>query len=175
MVQNQFGIKIKRFRIDNATDCFNHNLSNYYESQDIIPDSSCVNKPQQNEVAKMENGHLLNTTPFLIFQGNVPKSYRGKVVLIATYMINILPSSVIENKSPKEILNNFYPQFITSNELIPRVFRCTAFNVHSQHRGQLNPRAIKCIFLGYSSTQKGYKHYNPSSRKFIFLQISHFH
>nr|CAN71693.1 hypothetical protein VITISV_012128 [Vitis vinifera] len=47
------------------------------------------------------------------------------------------------------------------------VFGCTAFvHVHNQHRDKLDPRAIKCVVLGYSSTQKGYKCYNPSSRKF---------
>ena len=82
-------------------------------------------------------------------------------------MINRIPSRVLENKSLIEILKSFYPHFRTSNGLTPRVFGCTAFvHVHSQHRDKLDPRAIKCVFLGYSSTQKGYKCYNPSARKF---------
>ncbi|RVW74635.1 Retrovirus-related Pol polyprotein from transposon TNT 1-94 [Vitis vinifera] len=82
-------------------------------------------------------------------------------------MINRIPSQVLDNKSPAEILKRFYPHFRTSNGLTPRVFGCTAFvHIHSQHRDKLDPRAIKCVFLGYSSTQKGYKCYNPSARKF---------
>ncbi|KAL6339370.1 hypothetical protein AAG906_032899 [Vitis piasezkii] len=81
-------------------------------------------------------------------------------------MINRILSRVLDNKSPVEILKSFYPHFITSNGLTPRVFGCTTFvHVHSQHRDKLDPRAIKCVFLGYSSTQKGYKCYNPSARK----------
>ena len=45
-------------------------------------------------------------------------------------MINKLTSCVLDNKSPKEILNSFYPHFITSNGLIPRVFRCTTLLVY---------------------------------------------
>ncbi|KAJ9686475.1 hypothetical protein PVL29_015399 [Vitis rotundifolia] len=167
MVQNQFGVKIKSFRTDNARDYFNQILSPYFQSQGILHDLSCVNKPQQNGVAKRKNGHLLNTTRVLLFQGNVPKSYWGKVVLTATYMMNRIPSRVLDNKSPVEILKSFYPHFKTLNGLTPRVFRCIAFvHVHSQHRDKLDPRAIKCVFLGYSFTQKGYKCYNPSAKKF---------
>ncbi|KAJ9700985.1 hypothetical protein PVL29_006355 [Vitis rotundifolia] len=167
MVQNQFGVKIKSFRTDNARDYFNQTLSPYFQSQGILHDSSCVNTPQQNEVAERKNGHLLNTTRALLFQGNVPKSYWGEVVLTATYMINRIPSRVLDNKSPVEILKSFYPHFRTSNGLIPKVFRCIAFvHVHDQHRDKLDPQATKCVFLGYSSTQKGYKCYNPSVRKF---------
>ncbi|RVW75295.1 Retrovirus-related Pol polyprotein from transposon TNT 1-94 [Vitis vinifera] len=140
MVQNQFGVKIKSFRIDNAKDYFNQILSPYFQSQGILHDSSCVNTPQQNGVAKRKNGYLLNTTRALLFQGNVPKFYWGEAVLTATYMINRIPSRVLDNKSPVEILKSFYPHFRTSNGLTPRVFGCTAFvHVHGQHRDKLDP------------------------------------
>ena len=74
---------------------------------------------------------------------------------------------MLDNKSIVEVLKSFYPHFKTSNGLTHRVFGCTAFvHVHSQHRDKLDPRAIKCVFLGYSSTQKGYKCYSASTRKF---------
>ncbi|KAJ9701255.1 hypothetical protein PVL29_006553 [Vitis rotundifolia] len=163
MVQNQFGVKIKSFRTDNARDYFNQTLSPYFQSQGILHDSSC-----------RKNGHLLNTTRALLFQGNVPKSYWGEAIFTATYMINRIPSRVLDNKSPIEILKSFYPHFRTSNGLTSRVFGCTAFvHVHSQHRDKLNPRAIKYVFLGYSSTKKGYKCYNSSARKFyIFVDVT---
>ena len=167
IVQKQFRVQIKSFRIDNARDYFNQILSPYFQSQGILHDSSCVNTPQQNGVAERKNRHLLNTTQALLFQRNAPKSYWGEVVLTATYLINRILSRVLDNKSPVEVLKSFYAHFRTSNRLTHRVFRCTAFvHVHSQHRDKLDPRAIKCVFLGYSSTQKGYKCYNPSTKKF---------
>ncbi|KAI3459865.1 hypothetical protein Pfo_016528, partial [Paulownia fortunei] len=70
-------------------------------------------------------------------------------------------------KSPMEILSKFYPNLRTSNHLIPEIFGCVSYvHVHSSNRGKLDPRAIRCVFVGYSPTQKGYKCYHPPSKKF---------
>ena len=56
-------------------------------------------------------------------------------------------------KSPCELL-------FGENKFVvpPKLFRSTCF-VHD-HRlsiGKLDPRALKCVFMGYSSSQQGYK------------------
>jgi hypothetical protein len=43
------------------------------------------------------------------------------------------------------------------------VFGCTAY-AHIDN-GKLEPRAVKCIFLGYQSGVKGYKLWNPQTQK----------
>jgi hypothetical protein len=37
--------------------------------------------------------------------------------------------------------------------------------VHSQDGGKLDPRSLKCVFLGYSSSKKGYKCFDPNTKK----------
>ncbi|MCO5580407.1 hypothetical protein L7F22_034273 [Adiantum nelumboides] len=37
--------------------------------------------------------------------------------------------------------------------------------VHSDLRGKLDDKAVKCIFVGYSSGSKGYRLYNPATNK----------
>jgi transposase InsO family protein len=167
MVKNQFGVNIKRFRSDNARDYFNQVLTPYFQKEGIVHESSCVNTPQQNGIAERKNGHLLESTRAFMFQKNVPKSFWGEAVLTATHLINRLPSRVLGFKSPMEILSTFYPNLHTTNNLVPRIFGCVSFvHIHSQSRGKLDPRALKCVFVGYSSTQKGYKCYHPPSKKF---------
>lgn len=83
MIQNQFGMKIKKFQLDNAKDHFNQLMSPYFQKEAIIHKFSCINTAQQNGVAKRKNSHLLATTRALLFQQNVPKSYRDKAVLTA--------------------------------------------------------------------------------------------
>nr|KYP63246.1 Retrovirus-related Pol polyprotein from transposon TNT 1-94 [Cajanus cajan] len=183
MVKNQFGVSIKRIRSDNAKDYFNHGLISFCQKEGIIHESSCVKTPQQNGIAERKNGHLLDQTRALLFQHEVPKRFWGEAVLTACYLINRLPSSILASKSPMEVLSSFYPNVSTSNQLIPRIFGCVSFvHVHSGNRGKLDPRALKCVFIGYSSTQKGYKCYHPPSRKFFvsrdvtfFEHKSYFH
>lgn len=40
-------------------------------------------------------------------------------------------------------------------------------HVHNHSQSKLDSRVVKCLSLGHSSTQKGYKFYHPSSRKLL--------
>ena len=166
MIKNQFGTKIKRIRSDNARDYFNQTLSPYFQTEGIIHESSCIITPQQNGVAERKNRHLLECTRALLFEQNVPKHYWGEAILTSAYVINRMPSRVLEFQSPLETLSQFFPDIRSSFNLTPRVFGCTSFvHVHNHNRGKLDPRALKCVFVGYSTTQKGYKCYHPHTRK----------
>ena len=168
MICTQFGSLIKRVRSDNARDYFNQILSSFFQKEGIIHESSCVDTPQQNGIAERKNRHLLNVTRAILFQHKVPKTFWGEAVLTAAHLINRVPSKVLNNQSPIAALSVFYPDFNVSCTLSPKVFGCVAFvHVHAHQRGKLDPRALKCIFVGYSNTKKGYKCYHPPSKKFF--------
>jgi hypothetical protein len=47
-----------------------------------------------------------------------------------------------------------------------KMFSCIAYvHVPDEKRSKLDPKAKKCIFIGYSLEQKGYRCFNPSTRK----------
>ena len=68
-----------------------------------------------------------------------------------------MPSSVLHDQIPHSLLFLDQPLYF----LPPRVFGCTCF-VHILTLGQdkLFAKATKCIFLGYSQLQKGYRCYS---------------
>ena len=74
----------------------------------------------------------------------------------ACYLINHSPSIAIDKKTPIEVWSGSPADY---SQL--RVFGCTAY-AHVDN-GKLDPRAIKCIFLGYKSGVKGYKLWNPQT------------
>ena len=81
VVQNQFGTKVKKIFSDNAHDYFNQILSQRFQKDGIIHESSCITIPQQNGMAERKNRCLLECTRALLFQQNIPKSYWAEVVL----------------------------------------------------------------------------------------------
>ena len=96
------------------------------------------------------------------------QKYWGEIVLTATTLINKLPSQTLGSYSPLQLLSNYFPDLRISSCWKPKIFRCVSFmHVHNPHRGKLDHRALKCIFIGYSSSQKGYKCYHPPSKRFL--------
>ncbi|KAJ9689309.1 hypothetical protein PVL29_014807 [Vitis rotundifolia] len=83
-----------------------------------------------------------------------------------------MPSFVLHDQIPHSLLFPDQPLYF----LPPRVFGCTCF-VHILTPGQdkLSVRATKCIFLGYSRLQKGYRCYSfETHRYFLSADVTFF-
>ena len=168
MISTHFKSQIQVLKIDNAKDYFNSILGGSYLSKHgIVHISSCVDTPQQNGVAERKNRHLLEVARANMFTNNVPKQFWEEAVLRATYLINRMPSRVLKFLTPCQVLTTIHPHILTFTSNLPlRVFSCTSFvHVHHNHCTKLDPKSLKCIFLGYSSCQKGYKCYSPLTEK----------
>ena len=173
MVYNQFHKKIKIFRSDNAKEYFCREVNTSMEHNGIIHQSLCVNTPQQNGVAERKIGHIMSTARALFFQGNCPKSYWSEAVATATHLINRTPSKVLNLSTPIDILSSEYPQLSLRTNLPAKIFGCIVY-AHVHNAGKLDHRSLKCIFIGYSPTQKGYKCYHPTSWKLLITAYTKF-
>lgn len=176
MVNNQFNAKIQILRTDNGREYFNSILGGYFLENGIIHQNSCVDTPQQNGVAERKNRHLLEVARSIMFTNNVPKYFWGDSILTACYLINRLPTRVLNFKIPFKFFLQYYPQTRSIGSLPLKVFGCKSFvHVHNHNRSKLDPRALPCIFLGYSATQKGYRCYSPEKRKyFVTMDVTFF-
>lgn len=70
----------------------------------IIHQSCCTNTPQQNGTVERKHRQLLEITRALRFQSSIPKHFWGHCLLAATYIVNRLPTPMLDNKSPYELL-----------------------------------------------------------------------
>ncbi|XP_019240254.1 PREDICTED: uncharacterized protein LOC109220255 [Nicotiana attenuata] len=86
----------------------------------------------------------------------------GECVATTVYLLNRLPSKVVGYKSPLEMLYLHPPSL---SHL--RVFGCICYATCPQVLDKFSPRAILAMFLGYSSSQKGYLLYTMHSKTFI--------
>jgi hypothetical protein len=98
-------------------------LEAYFSEQGIIHQTTCVDTPQQDGIAERKNRHLLKVTRSLMLDTHVPKSYWGDALLTATYLINRMPSQVLDFKTPLEVLS---PPLYSAKGVSPKVFGCVA-------------------------------------------------
>ncbi|KAJ9685012.1 hypothetical protein PVL29_017155 [Vitis rotundifolia] len=171
-IQTQFNISIRVLRSDNAREYFSAPFTSFMSHHGILHQSSCAHTPQQNGVAERKNRHLVETARTILLHSNVPFRFWGDAVLTACYLINRMPSSILHDQIPHSLLFPDQPLYF----LPPRVFGCTCF-VHILTPGQdkLSAKAMKCLFVGYSRLQKGYRCYSlETHRYFISADVTFF-
>lgn len=175
MVLTQYGTPIKILRSDNGGEYFKGELTEFMQSTGILHQTSCTDSPQQNGVAERKNRHLLEVTRSLLIESHSPSYLWGEALTSAVYLINRTPSSVLNFRRPLDVLADHctLPSLV---HLEPRIFGCVVYlHLHKHQRTKLEPRALKCVFVGYSSTQKGYRCYHPSSKRFYVSMDVIFH
>lgn len=86
--------------------------------------------------------------------------------MIATHIINRLPTPVLSYKSPFECLHNDIPDYS-----LFKVFGCVCYaSVHDTDN--FDPRVIHSVFIGYRLNHKGYKLLNlENKQQFISRDI----
>ena len=122
-ILTQFNISIRVLRGDNAKEYFSAPFISFMSQHGILHQSSCAHTPQQNGVVERKKRHLIETARTLLLHYHVPFRFWGDAVLIACYLINRMPSSVLHAQIPHSLL--FPDQRLYF--LPPRVFGCTCF------------------------------------------------
>ena len=101
-----------------------------------------------------------------MFHMNVPKYLWRDAILTSCYLINRMPTRVLHYETPLQTLKHIFPNTRLTSDLPLKIFGCTVFvHVPAHFRSKFDPRAEKCIFLGYAPNKKGYKCFNPTTRK----------
>jgi hypothetical protein len=80
------------------------------------------------------------------------------------YLVNISPSSTLDDKTPQEVWTGKKPSLTHL-----RVFGCEAYvHVPKENMSKLDKKAKQCIFIGYKDSLKGYKLWNPEAKKVVY-------
>jgi hypothetical protein len=152
MAQNVFDKKIKTLRTDNGGEYLSTELRLFMKTKGIQYQTTVAYTPQQNGVAERMNRTLMETVRCQLFGAKLRQRYWDFAVLCAAYVRNRCWTNNLKLKSPYEVLHGKTP-----NLAHLRVFGCTCYvQVPEEKRRKLDARAVKCLFLGYSSSSKAY-------------------
>ncbi|PRQ42978.1 putative RNA-directed DNA polymerase [Rosa chinensis] len=174
MIRTQFQTPIKVLRSDNGGEYVNHLFHQYLATHGIIHQTTCPQTPQQNGVAERKNRHILEVARSMLIGAHMPESFWGDAILTTVYLINRLPTQALQSTSketspppqtPIQALASHLP-LPPTHALDPKIFGCVAYvHIHRNQRTKLDACAEKCIFIGYASTQKGYRCYSPTTKR----------
>jgi len=148
-------------RSDNGTEFMC--LNSYFLQHGIIHQTSCTGTPQQNGRAERKHRHILNVARALRFQGGLPIKFWGECILTAGYLINLTPSSILQGKTPYEMVHE---KPLRYDHL--RVFGSLCYAHNQLTKGdKFESRSRKCVFVGYSFGKKGWKLYDLEKNVFF--------
>jgi hypothetical protein len=97
----------------------------------------------------------------LLKSKGVPGEFWGEAVSTAVYLWNCAPTKSLKGRTPFEAWHKLKPKV---HHL--RTFRCIAnVKVIGPGISKLSDRSIKMIFVGYETGTKGYRVYDPVTKK----------
>ena len=103
----------------------------------------------------------------LLAQAKLPLKFWWDYFVAAVYLINRLPTPLLGHLSPYQKLFDKKPDYS-----FLKVFGCAYFpylRPYNSHK--LEFRTSKCVFLGYSSSHKGYKCLDSKGRFYIARSV----
>jgi hypothetical protein len=165
-VKHLFDRKIKSIQTDGGGEF--QKLRHLFTSHGIHHRLTCPHTHEQNGSVERKHRHFVEMGLTLLAHASAPLIYWAEAFQAASYLINRLPTPVLQNSSPFQKLFNLRP-----NYSFLRVFGCACWpHLRPYNRHKLDYRSAECIFLGYSPSHRGYKCLHlPSGRVYISRHV----
>src|ERR1044072_7540807 len=151
MAELQFGDKLKSLQTDWGGEFRSFTI--FLKNQGILHRLICPHTHHQNGVIERKHRHIVELGLTLLAHASIPLSYWDHSFQTSVYLINRLPSKSVHNSIPYTLLFNKTPDYS-----FLRTFGCSCFpNTRPYNKHKLDFRTQHCVFLGYSTSHKGYK------------------
>jgi transposase InsO family protein len=164
------GVLLKILRHDKGGEYISKEFLQYCADHGITIQQTVRNRPQQNGDAERLNrvgGERITT---MLSESGLPPQFWADCLASLVHVWNCSPTSALKGMTPYEAWHKKKPDV---SHL--RVWGCTAYvHIQKDKRKQFGPRMEKCVFIGYPEGYKGWKFYNPITKKCIISERADF-
>uniref|UniRef100_A0A803NRU8 Integrase catalytic domain-containing protein n=1 Tax=Cannabis sativa TaxID=3483 RepID=A0A803NRU8_CANSA len=161
----QLGKKIKVFQSDWGGEY--RNFSEPLKQAGIVHRHPCPTTHEQNGLVERKHRQIVEHGLSLLAQASMPLKFWDEAFRCAVYLHNRLPTPVLNQLSPIEILFNNKPDYGNL-----KIFGCLCFpNIRPYNKHKLDFRSSPCTFLGCSLNHKGYKCLDSHGRLYISRDV----
>jgi hypothetical protein len=141
-------------------------FDNWCIEQGIDQQHTVKRTPQQNGVSKHLNHTFAERIIVMLNQAGLLISFWGMAVLYLACVLNTTPSSTLSKTMFYKVWYERKPDIS-----MYRAFGCQAWVlIPRKKQGNLDSHTQSCIFLGFKDGYKGWKCYNPVTKKVIISQ-----
>lgn len=166
MAEAKHGCKVSKLRADNGGEYTSNALKQYCTSKGIHISYTVPYNPQMNGIAERLNRTLQEKALSMLVASGMQRRFWNEAILTANYIKNRLPTSAFgeqfAKETPAEIWYGQKPNLSNA-----RIFGSTCYNhIPSEKRSKLEPKASKCLMLGYQSNNT-YRLWDIDSRKVV--------
>lgn len=103
-VKTHFQTQIKTLRSDNALEVDTLPCQTFFDNNGIVHQTTCVHMSEQNGRVERKHRSIIDMDRAIRFHSGVPIEYWGDSILAATYILNRLPTPLLQHKTPFEKL-----------------------------------------------------------------------
>ena len=163
MTELQCGYKVKCLRSDRGGEFLSTEFIEYCSDLGIQRQLTMAYTPQQNGVSERRNKIVVEMAKSMLHEKNLPYMFWAEAVNTAVYLLNRCPSKALRKTTPFEAYTGRKPGIAHL-----KMFGSICYvHIPSNLRHKVEENSYKCIFVGYDTSEKGYRLFDPISRKII--------
>ncbi|KAK3746619.1 hypothetical protein QZH41_003126 [Actinostola sp. cb2023] len=164
LVEKSSGYTLKILRSDNGGEYVSTDFDIFLKSEGVVHQTTVPKTPQQNGVAERLNRTLVESVRSMLVQAKLPQKFWVEALNTAVYLHNRSHTRSLEGLTPYEAWTGSKPD--VSNL---KCFGCTAYaHIPKDERKKLDPKARKCVFLGYGTDTKAYRLFDVERQRVIY-------
>ncbi len=130
-------------------------------AKNIIHEINMSYTPQKNGYIVRDNGKVTKVARNMFYVKALPLYLWGEIIHTIVYIFNRTHPTCLSDKTPYEIWHG--TKVVVSHY---RVFDYFAYVfINKQRHSKLDAKSSKLVFIGYNITSKGYKLWEPNTKK----------